>query len=110
MPSRPTRGVRTAMADAVAMREALRVVGRAVAEGRVGHRGERVALLAAETLELARDAVEAIEIEYERTPGVFTLEAALAPGAPHVHEAGNLLAQWRIARGDVARALAGAAV
>src|SRR5213594_134273 len=88
----------------------LRATLHVLAEDRVRHQGEPVALVAAETLELARDAVEAIEVEYEVTPGVFTPEAALAPGAPPVHGTGNLLAQWRIARGDVARALAGAAV
>ena len=81
-----------------------------LAEERVRHQGEPVALVAAETLEAAQAAVEAIEVEYEPTPGVFTPEAALAPGAPRVHEAGNLLAEWRIARGDVAAAFARAAV
>src|SRR2546428_4056265 len=93
------------MTDAVATRDALRVVGQPV----VRH-DARDKLVAAEPLELARDAVEAIEVEYEVTPGVFTHEAALAPGAPPVHGTGNLLAQWRIARGDVAKALAGANV
>src|SRR2546428_7196482 len=93
------------MTDAVATRDALRVVGQPV----VRH-DARDKLVAAEPLELARDAVETIEVEYEVTPGVFTPEAALAPGAPPVHGTGNLLAQWRIARGDVAKALAGANV
>src|SRR3989454_2789587 len=88
----------------------LRATLHVLAEARVRHQGEPVALVAAETLELARDAVEAIEVEYEVPPGGFTPEAALAPGAPPVHGTGNLLAQWRIARGDVAKALAGANV
>jgi CO/xanthine dehydrogenase Mo-binding subunit len=88
----------------------LRATLHVLAEARVRHQGEPVALVAADTLELAQAAVEAIDVEYETTPGVFTPEAALAPGAPAVHPTGNLLAQWRIARGDVARALAGAAV
>src|SRR5947199_10783029 len=88
----------------------LRATLHVLAEERVRHQGEPVALVAAETLEAAQAAVEAIEIEYDVTPGVFTPEAALAPGAPPVHGTGNLLAQWRIARGDVAKALAGANV
>src|SRR5437667_5669420 len=88
----------------------LRATLHVLAEERVRHQGEPVALVAAETLELARDAVEAIEVEYEPTPGVFTPETALAPGAPAVHGTGNLLAHWHIARGDVARALTDAAV
>ena len=88
----------------------LRATLHVLAEDRVRHQGEPIALVAAETLELAQAAVEAIEIEYDVTPGVFTPEAALAPGAPAVHGTGNQLAQWRIARGDVARALKNAAV
>src|SRR5438067_9718613 len=88
----------------------LRATLHVLAEDRVRHQGEPIALVAAETLELAQAAVEAIEIEYDVTPGVFTPEAALAPDAPAVHGPGNQLARWRIARGDVARALKDAAV
>ena len=77
---------------------------------RVRHQGEPVALVAAETLEQARAAAEAIDVEYEPVPGVFGPEAALAPGAPRVHEGGNVLAEWRIVRGDLAAAFARAAV
>jgi xanthine dehydrogenase molybdenum-binding subunit len=88
----------------------LRATLSVLAEDGVRHQGEPVALVAAETLEQARAAVEAIEVEYERTPGVFTADAALAPGAPRIHTAGNLLAHWRIARGDVAAGFARAAI
>ena len=88
----------------------LRATLSVLAEDRVRHQGEPVALVAAETLEQAHAALEAIEVEYERTPGVFIPETALAAGAPQVHAAGNLLAQWRIARGDVAAGFARAAV
>ncbi len=88
----------------------LRATLHVLAEERVRHQGEPIALVAAETLELARDAVETIEIEYEPMAGVFSPETALAPGAAAVHGAGNLLARWRVARGDVARALKDAAV
>src|SRR6059058_1231322 len=77
----------------------LRATLHVLAEDRVRHQGEPIALVAAETLELAQAAVEAIEVEYEVTPGVFTPEAALAPGAPAVHGTGNQLARWRVARG-----------
>jgi len=81
-----------------------------LAQERVRHQGEPVALVAAETLEQARAAAEAIDVEYEPVPGVFGPEAALAPGAPRVHEGGNVLAEWRIVRGDLAAAFARAAV
>jgi CO/xanthine dehydrogenase Mo-binding subunit len=88
----------------------LRATLHVLAEERVRHQGEPVALVAAETLEQARAAAEAIDVEYEPLPGVFDPEAALAPGAPAVHETGNLLARWRIARGDAEAAFAAAAV
>jgi CO/xanthine dehydrogenase Mo-binding subunit len=81
-----------------------------LAEDRVRHQGEPIALVAAETLEQARDAAEAVVVDYEPLPGVFSPEAALAPGAPQVHDEGNLLAHWRIGRGDVDAAFARAAV
>src|SRR5207245_10612927 len=81
-----------------------------LAQDRVRHQGEPVALVAAETLEQARAAAEAIDVEYEPLPGVFGPEAALAPDAPRVPETGNVLAEWRIARGDLAAASARAAV
>jgi CO/xanthine dehydrogenase Mo-binding subunit len=80
-----------------------------LAEDRVRHQGEPVALVAAETEEQARAAMEAVDVDYEPVPGVFDPESALAPGAPPVHEGGNLLAHWRVARGDVDAAFAGAA-
>src|SRR5262245_35499639 len=81
-----------------------------LAEDRVHHQGEPVALVAAETEEMARAAAEIVAVDYETLPGVFDPEAALAPNAPLVHEGTNLLAHWRVARGDVDGALRRAAV
>ena len=88
----------------------LRATLHVLAEDRVRHQGEPVALIAAETLEQARAAADAVDVEYERLPGVFSADDALAPGAPRVHDSGNLLAQWKIARGDLAAGFARAAV
>ncbi|HMH51649.1 MAG TPA: xanthine dehydrogenase family protein molybdopterin-binding subunit [Candidatus Acidoferrum sp.] len=81
-----------------------------LAEDRVRHQGEPIALIAAETLEQARDAAEAVDVDYEPLPGVFDAAAALEPGAPAVHDAGNLLAHWTVKRGDVAAGFARAEV
>ena len=81
-----------------------------LADGIVRYQGEPVALVAAETPEIAQQALEAIEVEYEPLPGVFDPEAALRPGAPSVHEEGNLLARWRVETGDAEAALATADV
>ncbi|MCC2097256.1 MAG: xanthine dehydrogenase family protein, partial [Hyphomicrobiales bacterium] len=53
-----------------------------LATGRVRYPGEAVAVAVAETLAQARDALEAIEVEYEDLPSVTTIEAATAKGAP----------------------------
>ncbi len=81
-----------------------------LAEDRVRYQGEPVALVGAESEELARAALEAIEVEYEPMSGVFDPAAALEPGAPRVHDEGNLLAHWRARTGDVVAALARADV
>jgi CO/xanthine dehydrogenase Mo-binding subunit len=81
-----------------------------LAEGRVRHQGEPVALVAAETLEQAREAAEAVQVAYEPLPGVYSPADALAPGAPLVHESGNLLARWHVKTGDVDAAFARADV
>ena len=76
----------------------------------VRFQGEPVALVAAETREIALQAAELIEVQYDPQPGVFDPEAALAAGAHQVHEGGNLLARWAVRRGDPDRALAQADV
>ena len=50
----------------------------------VRHVGEAVAFIVAETLEQARDAAEAIDIEWTTLPSVTGIEAALDPKAPQV--------------------------
>ena len=64
--------------------------------GKVRHVGDIVAMIVAETLEQARDAAEALAIDYEVLPAVVTAAQALSPGAPLVHEdvPGNLMCRW----------------
>mgnify|MGYP004705346697 FL=1 len=56
-----------------------------LAKGEVRHYGEAVAAVAADTLEQARAAVEAIEIEYQVLEPVLHHMDALKPKAPLVH-------------------------
>ena len=51
----------------------------------VRYEGDIVAAVAALTPEIAQQAVDLIEVEYEKLPVVNDLEAALAPDAPLVH-------------------------
>jgi CO/xanthine dehydrogenase Mo-binding subunit len=74
------------------------------AEEVVRYAGEPVAVVAAETLEQARLAAAAIEVEYEPLPAVTDMEHALRSDAPHVHEFGNVLRHVHILHGDPDRA------
>jgi aerobic carbon-monoxide dehydrogenase large subunit len=67
-----------------------------LAIGKVRHVGQPVAFVVAETLAQARDAAEAVEVEYDELPAVVESRAAIAPGAPEVfdHIAGNVIFDW----------------
>ena len=56
-----------------------------LAQDRARFMGERVAAVAADTLEQAEHALNLIEVHYEELPAVFDPEAALQEGAPIIH-------------------------
>lgn len=72
-----------------------------LASTQVRYVGEPIALIAAETLEIADRALKLIEIEYEPLAGVFDPIEALKPGAPILHEPDNVVARWKIRKGSV---------
>jgi CO/xanthine dehydrogenase Mo-binding subunit len=65
--------------------------------------GDAVALVAAETEQIALKALSSIEVEYEPLPAIFDPRDALQPGAPAIHEKGNLLNHHKLRKGDVAK-------
>jgi len=69
-----------------------------LAEGKVRHVGDPIAVVIAETRAQARDAGEAIQVEFEVLPGISQTTAALAADAPRVHDdvAGNICYDWHI--------------
>jgi CO/xanthine dehydrogenase Mo-binding subunit len=90
-----------------------------LARGKVRYVGQPVAAVAATTAEAAEAALAAIEVVYEALPAVLDLDAALAPGAPLIHEDwasytaipilhrdGNVAHRARIVVGDVERGFA----
>jgi CO/xanthine dehydrogenase Mo-binding subunit len=79
-----------------------------LAEDRVRYLGEPIALVAAVSPQAAEEAAELIEVDYQDLPGVFDAERALEPDAPLVHDEGNVLVTWTIARGEVDAGLAAA--
>jgi CO/xanthine dehydrogenase Mo-binding subunit len=56
-----------------------------LAQDRVRFMGERVAAVAADTLEEAEEALELIEVNYQELPAVLDPVAALQEGAPIIH-------------------------
>jgi carbon-monoxide dehydrogenase large subunit len=65
---------------------------------KVRHVGDPIAMVVAETKQQAKDAAEAINIEFEELGGVSDVRAAIAPGAPLVHDdvASNVCFDWHI--------------
>jgi len=72
----------------------------ALAQHRVKHVGEAVALVVAATVAEARDAAEAILVEYDPLPAVVDSLAALAPGAPQLWPEAPGNVAFRFERGD----------
>jgi CO/xanthine dehydrogenase Mo-binding subunit len=81
-----------------------------LAQDRVRYAGEPVAVVAAETRQIADAAAELVAVDYEELPGVFDVTSALAGDSPLVHDVGNTLVTWQIRCGDAAAALAAADV
>lgn len=67
--------------------------------------GDSVALVAAETREALKRALEAIVVDYEEREPLSTPEMALAEGAPKIHEKGNLLFEQVLKRGNADEAI-----
>ena len=70
---------------------------------KVRYVGDEIAAVAAVDLETAMAAISLIDVEYEELPAVFTVEEALAEGAPLLHDVfpGNIAAQVHQEFGDV---------
>jgi 2-furoyl-CoA dehydrogenase large subunit len=80
----------------------------ALAVGKVRHVGEPVVAVAAATRELARDAAELVEVDYEPLETVVDPERAGEPGAPQLHDEvpNNTIWQGNFDYGDYDAALA----
>ncbi|MGO4731248.1 molybdopterin cofactor-binding domain-containing protein [Paenibacillus sp. 2KB_22] len=70
--------------------------------------GDAIAAVAADSPERAALALDAIRVEYEEFTPLNSTDAALAPGAPELHEhgPGNVLHRTEIKRGDAEQAFA----
>ncbi len=72
-------------------------------DGVVRHVGEKVALVVAETEQIAAHARELIRVEYEDLPAITSMHEAIQPGAlqVHPHYPGNVIKHYRVRKGDV---------
>lgn len=62
--------------------------------------GDAIVLIAAKSRDLLEQAKKLIHIDYTPLTPISTPKEALAEGAPHIHESGNLLQVERLVRGD----------
>ena len=78
-----------------------------LAEDEVRYRGQPIAAVAAEDLDTAMEALDAIEIEYEERPALFDMRKALDPDAPKIHQWGGVYPHFgtynhrRVRKGDI---------
>lgn len=72
---------------------------------RVRFIGDAVALVAAETLVAAEQALKAIRLDLEELRPVYDIWSALADNAPSIHDKGNILSVNHIRKGDAELAL-----
>lgn len=68
---------------------------------KVRYVGDAVAIVAADSAEIAQRAVDLIEVEYESLPVVTGPIEAAQDDAPAVHDNGNLLKHIYVERGDI---------
>jgi xanthine dehydrogenase molybdenum-binding subunit len=81
-----------------------------ILDDKVRYWGESVAVVAATSEQIAEEALALIEVEYEALPAVCSVEDALLPGAPLIHDrgpGGNLvMAPIVCVRGDIEQGFA----
>jgi carbon-monoxide dehydrogenase large subunit len=83
-----------------------------LAKEKARYEGDGVAVVVAESRAAAMDAAEAVRVEYEELPAVTASDAALADGAPVVHDefGTNRCYTWKLTNGDVDKVFAEAPV
>jgi selenium-dependent xanthine dehydrogenase len=73
---------------------------------RVRYVGDAIAIVAAETQEIADQASALIEAEFDLQPVITNPVQARQEGVPQIHEKGNLLKHIKIRKGDIERGFA----
>ena len=73
---------------------------------RVRYVGDAIAVVAAETLEIANQASALIEAEFDLQPVITNPVMAREEGVPQIHEKGNLLKHIKVRKGDMEKGFA----
>jgi len=81
-----------------------------LATGKVRCTGEAIALVVAEAPEIAEEAVDLVEVDYQPLPLVLDPLDALKPAAPKIHEGGNVARHMKLRKGNVEEGFAQADV
>ncbi len=68
---------------------------------RIRYVGDAVAIVAAETRQIATAALDLIEVEYDPQPVISDAVQARRPDVPALHPSGNLLKHIKVRKGDV---------
>lgn len=68
---------------------------------RVRYVGDAIAAVAADSVEIAEEALQLIQVQYKKLPVIVEPEEALHPDAPLLHPGGNLLHHANYSKGDV---------
>jgi selenium-dependent xanthine dehydrogenase len=77
---------------------------------RVRYVGDAVAIVAAETREIASEALELIDVDYDPQPVISNPVQARRPDVPSLHESGNLLKHIKVRKGNMEQGFAEADV
>jgi len=94
---RDTKGIRLCVIPHLANKPPL-------AEEKVRFIGDEIAAVAADSEEIAEEALDLIEVEYEELPGVFDPFEAMKADAVKIHEGGNTAIHISRSYGDVEKA------
>lgn len=79
-----------------------------LATRKVRYLGDAVAVVVAKERRVAEHACQLVKVDYEVLPGVFSIDDALDPAAPAIHDHGNRMGGQKIRKGDALAALANA--
>lgn len=66
--------------------------------------GDPIVAIAGDSEHVVAEALKKVRVDYDELPAVFSAVDALGEDSPKVHEQGNLLAHWRIRKGNMADA------